>query len=50
MIRNKSVLRTPLRFYESVAKHTFSAPGAYCEAIKYITHPCASLHEVLFVS
>ena len=47
---NKSVLRTHSRFYESVTKHTFAAPGAYCEAIKYTTHPCASLHEVLLMS
>ena len=31
-------------------KVTLCAPDAFCEAKKIISHPCASMHEVLFMS
>lgn len=34
----------------NIRKHTFFAPDAFCEAKKLISHPCASMHKVLFMS
>lgn len=41
-MRNKSVFRTLSRSNKPFIEHTFAAPDALLEAIKFCLHPCTS--------